>query len=238
MSTKKFNKSKFILDPVEVGDRLRAVRDHKKLTIQALSRETGLSLGLISEAESGKNKPSPNLLFAFAKKYGVNLNWLLTNEGEMLLQAERLSNLSGFQLVPEIGPAACGGSGRILDEEIRGFKAFEINFLRKFKNPILTRAKGDSMLPVIADKDLLLCDRDVNKRMRPDPKHMYLVNHPDEANEVAIKVKKLSFSGRTLTLIPLNPAFPPVAVDVAGKSILDIVLGQVVWIGRELVHNS
>ncbi len=90
------------------------------------------------------------------------------------------------------------------------------------------------MLPTIADGDLLLCDRDTYKRQHPDPKRIYLVNHPDSIDEVAIKVKKLSFFGKTLTLIPLNTAYPPIALDVTGKSILDIVLGEIVWIGREL----
>ncbi len=41
-------------------------------------------MGMISETETGKNKPSPNLMLALLNIYGVNLKWLLTGEGEML----------------------------------------------------------------------------------------------------------------------------------------------------------
>ena len=229
----KFINANFEINTPETGSRLKLFRQSKNITLKELSKETGLSEGMISESENGKNKPSPNLMLALRKLYNMDINWLLTGEGEMLLRARQSMDSSNFQLVPVIGAAACGSSGRVMDEDIEGYKAFEISFIRKFKNPALTRAQGESMLPVIADKDLLLCDRDVNKRMRPDPKRMYLVNHPD-GEEAAIKVKKLSFSRRTLTLIPLNPAFPPDAIDVTDKSILDIVLGEIVWIGREL----
>jgi len=201
-----------------------------------VAKALGISIPTIIRYESGESTPDSKILSKLIALFKINIHWLLTGEGEMFLRARQSMDSSNFQLVPVIGAAACGSSGRVMDEDIEGYKAFEISFIRKFKNPALTRAEGESMMPVIADKDLLLCDRDENKRLRPDPNRMYLVNHPD-GEEAAIKVKKLSFSGRTLTLIPLNPAFPPVAVDVTGKSILDVVLGEIVWIGRELDKN-
>ncbi len=218
----------------EIGTRFRAFRIENKLSQKELAGKLGLQQSTIASIETAVTFPSLPITFFLVKNFNLSLNWLLTGEGEMFPRPRQVKDSSNFQLVPVIGAAACGSSGRILEKDIETYKAFEISFLKKFKNPVLTRAKGDSMLPVIAEGDLLLCDRDVYKRQHPDPKRIYLVNNPDRIDEVAIKVKKISFSGRTLTLIPLNPVFPPIAVDVDGKSILDIVLGQIVWIGREL----
>jgi hypothetical protein len=41
---------------------------------------------MISETETGKNKPSPNLMLALLNIYNLNLNWLLTGEGEMFIR--------------------------------------------------------------------------------------------------------------------------------------------------------
>lgn len=81
---KKFVRSKIAIDTDETGQRLKYFRTSQNITINELSEKTGLSMGMISETETGKNKPSPNLMLALLNIYGVNLNWLLTGEGEML----------------------------------------------------------------------------------------------------------------------------------------------------------
>jgi len=82
---KKFVKSKVIIDIEETGQRLKYFRNTRNITISELSAKTGLSKGMISETETGKNKPSPNLMLALLNIYNLNLNWLLTGEGEMFL---------------------------------------------------------------------------------------------------------------------------------------------------------
>lgn len=88
MSTKstkgtKFKQSKFSIDLVETGKRFKAFRKSLHLTTTDLVEATGLSMGMISETEAGRNKPSPTLLLALYLKYDLNINWLLTGEGEM-----------------------------------------------------------------------------------------------------------------------------------------------------------
>jgi phage repressor protein C with HTH and peptisase S24 domain len=229
-----------LLNNPRIGERLKEVRKLDRLNQDDVSKLMEITRQTYIRYESWERVPDAEFLTKFISHFNINANWLLFGIENMRLFEEpgTIIDMNNFLLVPEIGAAACGQSGEVFEGDIKGFKAFEKRFLKKFHSPCLTRAKGDSMLPVIADGDLLLCDRDMNKRLHPDPKRMYLVNNPDEDDKVQIKVKKLSFSGRTLTLIPLNPAHPPVAVDVDGKSILDIVLGQIVWIGRELENDS
>jgi transcriptional regulator with XRE-family HTH domain len=81
MTTKYLN-VKFNIDTAETGKRLREIRKKNHNTIMELSEKTGLSKAMISETEAGKNKPSPNLMLALIKLYNVNINWVLTGEGE------------------------------------------------------------------------------------------------------------------------------------------------------------
>lgn len=219
---------------LEVGARLKAIRESRGLSVNDLAELLGIKNTSYHKYERGENFPDKAIILELKNRFQINIHWLFTGEGDRFLQTRKTSESSNFELVPVIGAVACGSSGRILEKPIEGYKAFEIGFINRFKKPILIRARGDSMLPVIAEGDLLLCDRDENKLLRPDTKHLYLVNNPDKTGDVAITVKKLKISGRILILIPLNPEFLPVVMDVDGKSILDIVLGQVVWIGREL----
>jgi len=229
-----------LINNPRIGERLKEVRKLDGLNQDDVAKIFKIIRQTYSRYESWERVPDAAFLTKFISHFNINANWLLFGIENMRLfkESETMVDLRDFNLVPEIGPAACGQSGEIYDGDVKGFKAFEKRFLKKFYSPCLTRAEGESMLPVIADGDLLLCDRSVDKRQRPDPRRIYLVNHPDTIDEIAIKVKKLSFSGRTLTLIPLNPAFPPDAIDVTDKSILDIVLGEIVWIGRELAKDG
>jgi transcriptional regulator with XRE-family HTH domain len=81
MATKYLN-VKFNIDTVESGKRLRQIRKSNGHTILELSEKTGLSKAMISETEAGKNKPSPNLMLALIKLFNVNINWVLTGEGD------------------------------------------------------------------------------------------------------------------------------------------------------------
>ena len=79
----KYAKVKFSIDKAETGKRLSELRKMHDLTILELAEKSGLSKAMISETEAGKNKPSPNLMLALIKLFNVNINWLLTGEGEI-----------------------------------------------------------------------------------------------------------------------------------------------------------
>lgn len=83
---KKFIDARYTIDMVETGKRLKTFRILQNLTLAELSEKSGLSIAMISESETGKNKPSPNLMYALHRLYDLNINWLLTGEGEMVIK--------------------------------------------------------------------------------------------------------------------------------------------------------
>ncbi len=76
-------------DLEETGRRLRSFRRAQDLTLAELAQQTGLSVGIISETESGRNKPSPTLMYNLHRLYGLNLHWLLTGQGKPVVKEKK-----------------------------------------------------------------------------------------------------------------------------------------------------
>ena len=60
-----------------VGPRLRALRRERGTTLTALSETTGISTSTLSRLESGRRKPTLELLLPLAKAHGVQLDELV-----------------------------------------------------------------------------------------------------------------------------------------------------------------
>lgn len=69
---------------MKISDRLRLVREHFSLTQPEAATKFGIPLGTYKQYEKGPSEPGAGALRALAEG-GVNINWLLTGAGEMLL---------------------------------------------------------------------------------------------------------------------------------------------------------
>lgn len=62
---------------LEIGTKIRAIRNRKKITIAQMCEGTGLSKGFISNVENNNTSPSINTLSTIAEFLGVPLPYLL-----------------------------------------------------------------------------------------------------------------------------------------------------------------
>jgi transcriptional regulator with XRE-family HTH domain len=62
---------------LDIGAKIRTIRNRKKITIAQMCAETGLSKGFISNIENNNTSPSISTLQAIAKFLGVPLPYLL-----------------------------------------------------------------------------------------------------------------------------------------------------------------
>ncbi|MFI9389047.1 helix-turn-helix domain-containing protein [Kutzneria sp. NPDC052558] len=62
---------------IEVGPRLRSLRERRNITLAALSKATGISVSTLSRLESGGRRPSLELLLPLAKAHQVPLDELV-----------------------------------------------------------------------------------------------------------------------------------------------------------------
>ncbi|MER7987817.1 helix-turn-helix transcriptional regulator [Streptomyces noursei] len=59
-----------------MGPRLRAAREQRGATLSGVSRATGISLSTLSRIETGRRKPTLEVLLRLAKTYGLSLDEL------------------------------------------------------------------------------------------------------------------------------------------------------------------
>jgi len=75
------------VDSSTFGDRLKALRKAKKMNQTQLAKVIGCSQPTVHDYEKGGVSPSIEGLQKIANEYKVNMNWLLTGEGDMYLSA-------------------------------------------------------------------------------------------------------------------------------------------------------
>jgi transcriptional regulator with XRE-family HTH domain len=79
----KFLKRKhFEVIKLDIGTKIRAIRNRKKITIAQMCEATGLSKGFISNVENNNTSPSINTLHTIAKFLGVPLPYLLLEKNQ------------------------------------------------------------------------------------------------------------------------------------------------------------
>ncbi|MFD5030759.1 helix-turn-helix domain-containing protein [Streptomyces sp. NPDC058220] len=118
-----------------VGPRLRALRRDRGSTLAQLSEATGISLSTLSRLESGRRKPTLELLLPLAKAYGVQLDELVdapatgdprvhlrpfTRHGMTFMPLTR--HLGGLHAYKQIIPGGQGGSGELEQRVHEGYE--------------------------------------------------------------------------------------------------------------------
>lgn len=63
----------------EIGRRLRDLRRRRSLTLQALSEESGVSIGMLSQMERGVSTPSIRTLQRVAEALDVPISWFFSD---------------------------------------------------------------------------------------------------------------------------------------------------------------
>ncbi len=71
-------------------ERLKEVRKYLKLSQKEMAEELGVPVTAISKYEIGRVKPASDMLIKINHKFKINLNWLLTGEGEMIIDRNSL----------------------------------------------------------------------------------------------------------------------------------------------------
>ncbi|MFE0455086.1 helix-turn-helix domain-containing protein [Streptomyces sp. NPDC058914] len=89
-----------ILD--SIGPRLRALRRDRGLTLEALAEDTGISVSTLSRLESGRRRPTLDLLIPLARTHRVALDQLVAAPatGDPRVHLKPRSRERGSVLVP------------------------------------------------------------------------------------------------------------------------------------------
>lgn len=83
----------------EIGMNLRMIRDQIDLTMEVISKETGISRSYLSDFERGVKLPTSKYLKYLFTKHNVNLNFVFSGEGNKFRPTaeESIPNFGKFQ---------------------------------------------------------------------------------------------------------------------------------------------
>jgi len=229
LSSKKIVKS-------EIGGRIKKARGRDNQ--REFAKILGFSTSYLSEVESGKTKPSLELLVKISQLTKYSLHWLVTGEGPMVIEPSAsmvkegpalYGALEQYTFVPNAVPvdemrSESGG----VDERATTY-AFRRSWLQskgKLENFVLFAVKGDSMDPTITDGDCVLIDRSKKQVVAGT---IYALRTKN-----AVMVKRLQPTGATrIKVMSDNKLYDSYEIDLKTGDIE--IIGQVIWIGRELV---
>jgi transcriptional regulator with XRE-family HTH domain len=102
-----------------VGERLRAARSNRGISIRALARDLGVSASLISQIETGKSQPSVSTLYALTTALGISVEDVFavpsepseppdapgTGDGDLPAVLDALGAARGHRVGPLVRPA-------------------------------------------------------------------------------------------------------------------------------------
>jgi phage repressor protein C with HTH and peptisase S24 domain len=151
-------------------------------------------------------------------------------EGELPWMSPEAAPSMGYSLVPKVKARLAAGSGSLeTDGNIEGYYAFKLDFLKRKGRPnkmVLMDVAGDSMEPVLMDRDSVLIDESQHEIIAGG---IFAVGIEHE-----VYVKYLHRVPGKLVLRSKNPEYDPIEVDMNG-SLADSVriIGRVVWSCRE-----
>jgi transcriptional regulator with XRE-family HTH domain len=76
-----------------IGDRIREIREHYKLTQPEFAEKLNLSDGFISQIENGKRKVNDRMIQHIARETEVDEEWLKTGNGIMTFPNANLEEI-------------------------------------------------------------------------------------------------------------------------------------------------
>lgn len=226
--------------------RLKRVRDHLGQSQKGMDALLGIGKGSWQRYELGQT-PGSQVIAALAG-LGIDANWLLTGEGEMLrgerpapeaapqAAPEHMIQEVGeeYALVPLYDVRAAAGHGAVVEEEkVTDSLAFKRQWIHQelHANPAdlyLIYVDGESMEPTLRPGDVILVDR---RSAQAVPRDGIYVLRMDGS----LLVKRLQrLPGRKVKVTSDNPAYEPfeLALDAPGEDLA--IIGRVVWSGRRM----
>lgn len=214
-------------------ERLKIARESLGFSMTEMAEQQSMSFPGYRDNENGKRVPKSTVIEGFVN-LGINANWLLTGEGEMLLNDKLPSasqiEMSEFALIPGYNIQISAGNGSQGEQEqVTRKLAFRHKWLKfkglKEKDLVLVFAKGDSMEPTISDNNTLMLD--TNQQILQDG-HIYVIRTNDH-----LVVKRVQNTLNGFYLISDNKEYKEIELTYNEADDLQVI-GRVVWIGKDV----
>lgn len=71
-----------------MNERIRELRKHLNLTMEAFGSRIGVSKSTISNIENGNREATEHMIKSICREFGADYMWLTTGEGEMFVESD------------------------------------------------------------------------------------------------------------------------------------------------------
>lgn len=177
------------------------------------------------------SSPKFEVVAAIAAMANVSLDWL-AGADDTHSKAADTATTEGLICIPRHDVRASAGNGcfvdyaPVLNEIPFRPEFFTQNLHRKPSDMIIIDASGDSMQPVMHDRDLLMIDKSTAQETPTGA--IYAFSYDD-----AVFVKRLQRQPGGIEALSANPDYPAFTITRADMDKFSLI-GRVVWIGRML----
>lgn len=220
----------------ELKNRIQSAMDYAQINGKELSNLTGLTTAAISQYKTGKIL-TLNAMAAqkIADALGVNVEWLVTGEGNMIKpniisldNADSDKLPAGFVQIPEY--KICFGAGEAEEptyEEIQDCVPayFRSSFFSDRginpKNCRRFKVIGDSMIPLINSGDYITVDCTPQDYIENNQIYALVFDH-------SLRVKRLIKSFKTLTIRSDNSIYPDEVLTLEEAAQMIHIIGKVI----------
>jgi phage repressor protein C with HTH and peptisase S24 domain len=222
-------------------NKLKILIDLLGLSLKDFSRKTGIPYPTLQDYLAGKIKPGADNLEKISMVFHVNLNWLLTGEGEPfvkkpvdvsgIMKEEKpveKADMEDFVYVPVVSGRISAGGGLIPDTSIELRLAFRRDWIKRHGDPgnmSLIRVSGDSMEPTLYSGDIVLVD---HNRNYIDPQGGIYAIAMDDI--IMIKRLQMIYPAMKIRVISDNPRYETFELEPDRV----VINGKVIWFGREI----
>lgn len=216
-------------------ERLKLLRKTLGLTQTDFAKKLGMTMQGIQKWEYGTVEIKTSSIMLICSTFNVNPDWLLNGTGEMFIDnvssQQELSDIISIPYYPEVSAAA--GSGALVYDEST-VKNIQISSaiinISTGDNVCLINATGNSMQPVIDDRDLLLVD--LSQKLITD-EGIYVIRL-----DTTLVVKRVQKILNGFILISDNPQYPPKEITAENFNENDAaVIGKVIAVIKNFNRN-
>lgn len=205
-----------------------------EISERGLARLTRFSQPHIHNVLHGVRRITAEVADAIMDRLGLEIEDLLSPDEIQRRLPQREFKHSQFREVALLKGRIAAGQPFPVETAWTASRVFTAEFLRRYMRPVLVKVgPGEtSMLPTIQPNDLLLLDQSQERRQNPRFLRIYVLSLEDGGT-----VKRCEVVGRELVIVPENMqqrGFVPQTISLEDRNILDLIKGEVVWIGREL----
>lgn len=216
-------------------ERLKLLRKSLGLTQTEFADKIGKTMRSVQNYEAGTRQIDNTTTMFICSTFNVNPDWLLNGTGEMFIgdasRQQEVSDIISIPYYPEVSAAA--GSGALVYDEntVKNIKiSSAIINIKTGDNVCFINATGNSMQPVIDDRDLLLVDLS-NKDFIDEG--IYVVRL-----ENTLLVKRLQKIPNGIVLISDNPQYEKIILNSDNFNENDAaIIGKVISVIKNFNRN-